>query len=273
MFERFTDKARRVIVLAQDEARELEHSLIRPEHILLGLIRAEGVASTALSQEGVEYGPVRQQVVANLASALGAGRMTKVPFSPKAKKVLELSLREALRLGHNYIGTEHILLGLLRNADADAAGDGVNVILAGVAGQLRARVIELVSNASSGVPTRSPAVEEATSRARHLAGEAPITTGDLLTAILGDPQSQAATALTSLGVTPEKLSGALAKVAIGSTTDSLPGPVVEIRVGDLTTTVQDLDLAAALKGLSPDEILAALQRAFGTGPGRKATGS
>ena len=271
MFERFTDRARRVIVLAQDEARELEHSFIRPEHLLLALIRGQGLASTALSEVGIEYAAVREKIEATLAAAPGAGHMAKVPFSPKAKKVLELSLREALKLGHNYIGTEHILLGLLRNADAD--DDGVDVILAGVAAQLRARVIELVSSASPGAPVRSPALEEVLGRARQLAGDTPMTTGHLLTAVLADAQSQASRALASLDVTPEKVAGALAEVATAGTTDAVPGPVVEIRVGEVTTTVQDVDLAAALKGMSPDEILAGLKRAFRGGQGRKAAGS
>jgi ATP-dependent Clp protease ATP-binding subunit ClpA len=271
MFERFTDRARKVIVLAQDEARELDHGFIRPEHLLLALLRGEGVASTALREVGVEYGRVREQIVATLAAAPLAGRMAKLPFSPKAKKVLELSLREALKLGHNYIGTEHILLGLLRNADAD--GEGVNVILAGVADQLRARVIELVSGASAGAPVRSPALEEAMRRARHLAGETPITTGHVLTAVLADAESQASGALASLGVTPEKMSEALAAVGTAGTTDAVPGPVLEIRVGDMITTVQDADLAVALKAMSSDEIRAALKRAFGSGRQRKAAGS
>ena len=271
MFERFTDRARRVIVIAQDEARELEHSFIRPEHLLLALIRGDGLASTALREVGVEYGAVRERIVAALAAAPGAGKMAKVPFSPKAKKVLELSLRAALQLGHNYIGTEHILLGLLRNADAD--GDGVNAILAGVAVPLRARVIELVSAARPVEPVRSPAVEEALGQARHLAGEAVMTTGHLLTALVADGQSQGSRALASLGVTPESMSDALAEVATDGTSDAVPGPVLEIRVGEVTTTIQDLDLAAAMKGLTPEEILAALKRAFSTGPGRKAAGS
>jgi ATP-dependent Clp protease ATP-binding subunit ClpC len=120
MFERFTDRARRVVVLAQDEARLLNHNYIGTEHILLGLIHeAEGVGAKALEALGVTLEAVREQV----RDIIGEGNQTPsghIPFTPRAKKVLELSLREALQLGHNYIGTEHILLGLLREGEGTA---------------------------------------------------------------------------------------------------------------------------------------------------------
>ncbi|NMA77002.1 MAG: AAA family ATPase, partial [Actinomycetales bacterium] len=120
MFERFTDRARRVVVLAQDEARLLNHNYIGTEHILLGLIHeAEGVGAKALEALGVTLDAVREQV----RDIIGEGNQTPsghIPFTPRAKKVLELSLREALQLGHNYIGTEHILLGLLREGEGTA---------------------------------------------------------------------------------------------------------------------------------------------------------
>ena len=120
MFERFTDRARRVIVLAQDEARLLNHNYIGTEHILLGLIHeAEGVGAKALESLGVTLEGVRDQV----RDIIGEGNQAPsghIPFTPRAKKVLELSLREALQLGHNYIGTEHILLGLLREGEGTA---------------------------------------------------------------------------------------------------------------------------------------------------------
>ncbi|WP_246956920.1 ATP-dependent Clp protease ATP-binding subunit [Brachybacterium sp. Marseille-Q7125] len=120
MFERFTDRARRVVVLAQDEARLLNHNYIGTEHILLGLIHEnEGVGAKALEALGVSLDAVREQV----RDIIGEGNQTPsghIPFTPRAKKVLELSLREALQLGHNYIGTEHILLGLLREGEGTA---------------------------------------------------------------------------------------------------------------------------------------------------------
>ena len=121
MFERFTDRARRVVVLAQDEARALNHNSIGTEHLLLGLIHeGEGVAAKALESMEVSLDAVRAQVV----EIIGEGQSAPsghIPFTPRAKKVLELSLREALQLGHNYIGTEHILLGLLREGEGVAA--------------------------------------------------------------------------------------------------------------------------------------------------------
>ena len=121
MFERFTDRARRVVVLAQDEARLLNHNYIGTEHILLGLAREEGgVAARALDSLNISLEAVRQQV----EEIIGQGHAAPtghIPFTPRAKKVLELALREALQLGHNYIGTEHILLGLIREGEGVAA--------------------------------------------------------------------------------------------------------------------------------------------------------
>jgi len=121
LFERFTDRARRVVVLAQEEARLLKHNYIGTEHILLGLIHeGEGVAARALESMGISLESVRSQVVEIVAPGAQAPS-GHIPFTPRAKKVLELSLREALQLGHNYIGTEHILLGLIREGDGAAA--------------------------------------------------------------------------------------------------------------------------------------------------------
>ncbi|HWD96984.1 MAG TPA: Clp protease N-terminal domain-containing protein [Acidimicrobiales bacterium] len=120
MFERFTDRSRRVLVLAQEEVRDLNHAFIGTEHILLGLIReADGIAAKTLGALGVTYDEVREKVkekTSGVPDSPGAP-----PFTPRAKKVLELSLREALQLGHNYIGTEHILLGLTSEGDGVAA--------------------------------------------------------------------------------------------------------------------------------------------------------
>jgi hypothetical protein len=121
MFERFTDRARRVVPLAQEEAKRLDHNYIGTEHLLLGLIReGEGVAAKALESLGISLDAVRQQV----KEIIGRGQQAPsghMPFTPRAKKVLELSLREALQLGHDYIGTEHLLLGLIREGDGVAA--------------------------------------------------------------------------------------------------------------------------------------------------------
>jgi ATP-dependent Clp protease ATP-binding subunit ClpC len=120
MFERFTDRSRRVLVYAQDEARELHVDFIGTEHILLGLIReSDGVAAKVLGAVGVNYDSVRKKVE-KAASHDGTASSGAPPFTPQAKKVLELALREALQLGHNYIGTEHMLLGLVREG-SDAA--------------------------------------------------------------------------------------------------------------------------------------------------------
>ncbi|QBF45098.1 ATP-dependent Clp protease ATP-binding subunit [Janibacter limosus] len=148
MFERFTDRARRVVVLAQEEARLLNHNYIGTEHILLGLIHeGEGVASKALESLGISLDAVREQV----QDIIGPGQQAPsghIPFTPRAKKVLELSLREALQLGHNYIGTEHILLGLIREGEGVATQ--VLVKLGADLGRVRQTVIQLISGYQGG---------------------------------------------------------------------------------------------------------------------------
>jgi ATP-dependent Clp protease ATP-binding subunit ClpC len=143
MFERFTDRARRVVVLAQEEARMLNHNYIGTEHILLGLIHeGEGVAAKAMEGMGISLEAVRAQV----EEIIGQGQQAPsghIPFTPRAKKVLELSLREALQLGHNYIGTEHILLGLIREGEGVAAQ--VLVKLGADLNRVRQQVIQLLS--------------------------------------------------------------------------------------------------------------------------------
>ena len=145
MFERFTDRARRVVVLAQEEARLLNHDYIGTEHLLLGLLsEGEGVAAQALESLGISLDSVRHQVEerAGIGESASQG---EIPFRPRAKKALELSLREALQLGHNYIGTEHLLLGLIREGQGVAAqvlgelGAELGAVRQGVIEVLRSR--------------------------------------------------------------------------------------------------------------------------------------
>ncbi len=149
MFERFTDRARRVIVLAQEEARSLQHNYIGTEHILLGLIReGEGIAAKALNAKGVELDNTRKQI----KEMIGTGTVSPsghIPFTPHAKQVLELSLREALQLGHSYIGTEHILLGLIR--EGEGVGTQVLIKMEVDLGDLRSTAMDLIRG-NSGLP-------------------------------------------------------------------------------------------------------------------------
>jgi ATP-dependent Clp protease ATP-binding subunit ClpC len=167
MFERFTDRARRVVVLAQEEARMLNHNYIGTEHILLGLIHeGEGVAAKALESLGISLEAVRSQV----EEIIGQGQQAPsghIPFTPRAKKVLELSLREALQLGHNYIGTEHILLGLIREGEGVAAQ--VLVKLGADLNKVKQQVIQLLNGyqskepagtASEGAPSTSLVLDQ-----------------------------------------------------------------------------------------------------------------
>ena len=155
MFERFTDRARRVLVLAQEEARLLNHNFIGTEHILLGLIHeGEGVAAKALESLGISLEAVREKVEETIGPA-GTSTTGSPPFTPRAKKVLELSLREALQLGHNYIGTEHMLLGLVREGEGVAAQ--VLVSLGADLSRVRQQVIQLLSGYQAAGPEKATA--------------------------------------------------------------------------------------------------------------------
>jgi ATP-dependent Clp protease ATP-binding subunit ClpA len=172
MFERFTDRARRVVVLAQEEARMLNHNYIGTEHILLGLAHeGEGVAAKALESLGISLDAVRQQV----EEIIGQGQQAlsgHIPFTPRAKEVLELSRREASQLGHNYIGTEHILLGLVREGDGVAAQ--VLVKLGADLKTVRQQVIQLIGGkrpeAGGRVPREGAVVTEVQARLNAVEG-------------------------------------------------------------------------------------------------------
>ena len=253
MFERFTDKARRVVVLAQEEARGLNHNYIGTEHLLLGLLDPGGVAAQALVRFGMTATDTREEVKARV----GAGSEPpngRIPFTPRAKKVLELGLREALRLSHNYIGTEHILLGLVREAETQAGtreGPGVAAqILTEHAGDLlavRQAVLDLLPAAEAlhgrrwlrrrteaapgtgsqeagepgeptGMPT-TPAGDASLAEAARLAGNDPVGSHHLLLAALADPDSAAAKTLTALGVDLDQARAALRNAEVAGTSD------------------------------------------------------
>ena len=154
MFERFTDRARRAIVLAQEEARLLNHNYLGTEHLLLGLIhQGDGVGAKTLESLGISLADARAQVEETIGRG-GQAPSDHIPFTPRAKKVLELSFREAQQLGDNYIGTEHILLGLVREADGVAA-----LVLRNLGADLarvRQQVIQLLSYAHAKGPPRPP---------------------------------------------------------------------------------------------------------------------
>jgi ATP-dependent Clp protease ATP-binding subunit ClpA len=260
MFERFTNSARRVVVLSQEEARLLNHNYIGTEHLLLGLLgMPESIAGTVLESFGITRDGVRAEV----EERIGLGKKPQsghIPFTPRAKKVLELSLREALSLGHNYIGTEHILLGLIRENE----GVGVQILRARTdLAQLRAAVIEAVPEPAGGaggepaegfeetnaalrwlrhrlgrrgssvsfspevpgaesVTRGTPAVEAALQQAAVLAGSLPVGSHHLLLAALDDANSAASGALAALGVDLDELREKLRSAQVAGTSDEQP---------------------------------------------------
>ena len=184
MFERFTDRARRVVVFAQDEARGLNHNWIGPEHLLLAVIReGHGVGAKALESMQISLDVARQQV----ESIIGRGQNPvgdgHIPFTPRAKKVLELSLREALQLGHNYIGTEHILLGLIREGDGVAAQ--VLVSLGCDLNRARQQVIQLLHGHQGKQPAPFTSGEELGDRLGSMAARLAV-----IERVLGDAATE-----------------------------------------------------------------------------------
>jgi ATP-dependent Clp protease ATP-binding subunit ClpA len=260
MFERFTNRARHAVVLAQEEARLLNHNYIGTEHILLGLLgEPESVAGKVLASFGITRDGAREEV----AAKIGRGKSQQtghIPFTPRAKKTLELSLREALQIKHNYIGTEHILLGLIREGDGVAAQilrehadlleiraavlDAVSAANPGEAGEAGESTDETnavlrwlrqrLSRHGASVPFRpaalsiepatrgTPAVEAALAQAASLAGSMPVGSHHLLLAALADSNSAASAALASLGVDLDELCEKLRSAKVAGTTDEQP---------------------------------------------------
>jgi ATP-dependent Clp protease ATP-binding subunit ClpC len=259
MFERFTNRARHVVVLAQEEARLLNHNYIGTEHILLGLLgEPESVAGQVLTSFGVTRDGVRVEVeeITGMGKSQQSGH---IPFTPRAKKVLELSLREALAIKHNYIGTEHILLGLLREGDGVAvqilrkhadllelreavlsavpAGSGdpgepddpqeeTNAVLRWLRQRLSRHQTSMplrLDVAHAEPATRgTPAVEAALQQAARLAGPRPVGSHHLLLAALEDSNSVASSALASLGVDMDQLRDKLRAAKLTGTSDEQP---------------------------------------------------
>jgi len=225
MFERFTAEARAVVVRAQEEARVLQHGYIGTEHVLLGLFAMPtSVAAQALRKLGVTAAAVREAVEAEV----GRGKEVPsghIPFSKRAKKVLELALREALQLKHNYIGTEHILLGIVREGEGLAAK-----ILAGQLhdiGAIRATVRELIDKGhrehpGGEPPNRTTAAEEVVTVALALAGEAPMGSHHLLEALIRAEGSMAAKVLSDLGVDAATIAAKVDELDAEDTTDATP---------------------------------------------------
>jgi ATP-dependent Clp protease ATP-binding subunit ClpC len=288
MFERFTNRARHVVVLSQEEARRLSHNYIGTEHILLGLLgEPDGLAHKVLATFDLTLDGVREEVV----QLVGAGKQEPkghIPFTPRAKKTLELALREALALHHNYIGTEHILLGLIREGDGVAAqimkkhGDLLAIRLA-VLDRLPAGTDRTIRSRSWFRPiavrrqfesSDEPEVSEATAlsatpaadatltAAARLAGAQPVGSHHLLLAALADAESAAAKALAALGVDLGQAQDALREVDVAGTSDEQPEEAgrrqMNIKVDDelITIVVTDpvlvADGKAALRAL-PDK--------------------
>ena len=252
MFERFTDRARRVLVLAQDEARALEHDFLGTEHILLGMLaEGEGVASKALTELGFELDAVRERVLGVIPRGAPGTASGAPPFTPRAKKVLELSLREALELTHNYIGTEHLLLGLIREGEGVAAqvltAAGVEAVA------VRSKVLTLLAGhqPAAVLGRTTPAGGQIAVRAKAVAGTDPIGTQHFLLALLEDRASLAARVLDSLGVTKEAVTTRIAEIGPTGTTDEMPdrrpaAKPFKFDFGGATLEVADDQLAVRL---------------------------
>jgi ATP-dependent Clp protease ATP-binding subunit ClpA len=245
VFERFTNRARHAVVLAQEEARRLRHNYIGTEHLLLGLLReSDGLAARTLQGFGLSADGARDAVTA----IIGTGTTEPsghIPFTPRAKKTLELALREALQLHHNYIGTEHILLGLIREGDGVAAqilkqhADLLAIRMAmldllpaasiqATRGRhwLRRRAAadlgEAAARTEQAVLSATPAADTTLSEASRLAGSQPVGSHHLLLAALADPDTAAARALAALGVDLDQAREALRGADVTGTSDEPP---------------------------------------------------
>jgi ATP-dependent Clp protease ATP-binding subunit ClpC len=238
MFERFTDAARNVVVLAQEEARLLCHDYIGTEHLLLGLVaEGNGIAAAVLEQGGFTLEQARDEVrgIVGVGFAAPSGN---IPFTPRAKTALERSLRESLQLGHDYIGTEHILLGLASEGTGVAAQvlaahrlslrDARAAVLHALGlpeGGLGVGVWRGGARVRQGIARRqntTPAVAELYVEARRLAGGAPVSSAHMLRSLVAASGSQAERALAALGVDADAVERALGATPVEGTTDETP---------------------------------------------------
>jgi ATP-dependent Clp protease ATP-binding subunit ClpC len=271
MFERFTKSARHVVVLAQDEARGLNHNYIGTEHLLLALLREQqGPAARALGRLGITAPEVRQEVRVRI----GPGQKPPkghIPFTPRAKKVLELSLREAVALHHSYIGTEHLLLGLVR----EGSGVGAQILIdqAGDLAAVRMALLDSLPVTHGAEPARrwlrrragprytesagleevdesdelrtTPAAEVSLDEAARLAGPSPVGSHHLLLATLSDPDTAAARALAALGVNLDQAREALRDADVTGTSDEAPEEAgrrqLTVRVSQTAVTLEATD--------------------------------
>jgi ATP-dependent Clp protease ATP-binding subunit ClpA len=272
MFERFTDRARHVVVLAQEEARGLQHNYIGTEHLLLGLLgEPDGIGARALEGFGLTLAKAREEVIARVDTGKKV-TLGHIPFTPRSKKSLELALREALALGHNYIGTEHILLGLVREGE----GVGAQVIAAyapePVPVRVRLAVLDLMPNTPSESGRRwfrrrrgtagegesegeteraqldaTPAADAALSEAARIAGSKRVGSQHLVLAALADPESVAARTLVALGLDLDVARDALQSAELTGTTDESPEEAgrrqLRLRVTDTYASLEVRDPA------------------------------
>jgi len=265
MFERFTDRARQTVVLAQEEARDLAHDHIGTEHLLLGLLReGEGIAAVALRLLGVELARTRAAV----EEMIGRGTETpagNIPFTPRAKKVLELSLREALQLGHNYIGTEHILLGVVR--EGEGVGAQVLVKQGVMLALVRATVLEQLGRAGAArqsAPARTLGAEEVVTIAQELAASSPMGSHHLLEALARSDDTLAAKVLASLGVDADAIAAKIDELGIEGTSDLTPG---EAAARQLEVRLEGDEVHVVLRDEAAVELVRTLTEAVG-GPVR-----
>ena len=223
MFERFTDRARRVLVLAQDEARAMEHNFLGTEHVLLGMLaEGEGVAAKALTELGTDLDGMRSRIREAIPPGAPGTASGAPPFTPRAKHVLELALREALEMSHNYIGTEHLLLGLIREGEGVAAqvlkAAGLDAIA------VRSKVLSLLAGyqaTSNPFGRTTPAGGQLATRARSIAGTDPVGSHHFLLGILEDPGSLGSRVLGSFGVTREAVTARIKEIGAAGTTDEV----------------------------------------------------
>ena len=262
MFERFTAEARSVVVRAQEEARGLQHDYIGTEHILLGLFSTPtSVAARALRTVGVTAAAVRAGIEETVGKGTQEAPAGHIPFTKGAKKALELSLREALKFTHNYIGTEHILLALERESDGLAA----KILARHVhdTGAIRAAVTDLIGEGThehpgGEPPPRTNAAEEVVTAAQALAGDAPMGSHHLLEALIRAEGSMAAKVLAELGVDAAAVATKVDEFDAEDTTDATPEELaarkMELRVenDEVHLIFRDsatLDLAKEVTGL------------------------
>ena len=261
MFERFTPRARRVIVLAQDAARDMGHAQIKPAHLLVGLQQGEGMAAKAMTQAGVDGARCDSVSPPSTRASQPPGRSTRCPSASKERSAWSSRCGQPWRWATTTSAPSTSFSA--SQSQAESNGQALDEVLGASTAEIHLRLTEMLGGTTSGPAMRSPALHAALDRARAEAGPLPMTCGHVLSGMLADPESLVSHAFATMGVDPQRVQAALDAVNIADTSDASPvSPDIAITIGGTTTVIADPEIAAALQISAPTQLRDMIRKAI-----------